>query len=174
VLRTLRFRPALEMAQSVLNELPPDEQALLENGLYVGVVTDEYKAEFGRGDFLVRNLVGADEATGALVIADEVRPGQTIQFHLRDGASADEDLRVLLSQRLHDENSTPPAGALLFSCNGRGTRLFDAPDHDVRAVENAAPGLPVAGFFAAGEIGPVGPRSFLHGHTASIALFYPG
>jgi small ligand-binding sensory domain FIST len=167
------MRPALEMAETVLSDLPPEEQALLENGLYVGVVIDEYRERFDRGDFLVRNLIGAYADEGSLAIADEVRAGQTIQFHLRDARTAEEDLRLLLRRRSTEAGGRPPAGALLFSCNGRGTRLFDAPGHDVGAIEGAFPGLPAAGFFAAGEFGPVGGKSFLHGHTASIALFYP-
>ena len=171
-IETLRFKPALEMAQQVLSELPAEEQALLANGLYVGIVIDEYKPEFGRGDFFVRNLIGADADTGVLALADTVRAGQTIQFHLRDAATADEDLRELL--RPHAAGgASPPAGALLFTCNGRGTRLFDDPCHDISAVLDVVPDLPVAGFFAAGEIGPVGGKSLLHGHTASIAFFYP-
>lgn len=169
-IQTLRFRPALEMTQTVLVELPEEEQALLESGLYVGVVIDEYKAAFERGDFLVHNVVGADEETGALHITEPVRPGQTIQFHVRDEATADEDLRLLLERVGH---AGVPKGALLFSCNGRGTNLFSFPGHDVKAVEAALPGLPAAGFFASGEIGPVGGKPFVHGHTASIAFFYP-
>lgn len=171
VIETLRFRPALEMAQEALSELSEADQALLENGLYVGVAIDEYKHPFERGDFLVGNLLGGDAETGVLVLAEAVRAGQTIQFYLRDADSADEDLRALLRDRV---GAGPrPAGALLVTCNGRGTRLFDAPGHDVGAVAEAVPGLPVAGFFAAGELGPVGGRSFVHGHTASIAFFFP-
>ena len=119
----------------------------------------------------MRNVIGVDEATGAIEVADYVRPGQTVQFHVRDAETADEDLTVLLdAQRTQ---GVPAAGALLFSCNGRGTRLFEDPCHDVAAARKAMPATPVAGFFAAGEFGPVGGQNFVHGHTASFALFRP-
>jgi small ligand-binding sensory domain FIST len=91
-----------------------------------------------------------------------------VQFHLRDAATADEDLRELLSRR---PRGGAPAGGLIFSCNGRGTRLFSQPHHDIRATLDILPGTPLAGFFAMGELGPVGGKSFIHGHTASIVLF---
>ncbi len=63
------------------------------------------------------------------------------------------------------------SGALLFSCNGRGTRLFEEPDHDVGVLRDRFGPIPVAGFFAMGEIGPVGGQNFVHGYTASVVLF---
>jgi small ligand-binding sensory domain FIST len=173
VIEELGRRNAWEAAREMLEELPPGDLALVQqNGLWVGVVINEYRQEFGRGDFLVRNLQGADRESGALLVGDLVRPGQTVQFHVRDAASADEDLRLLLqSQR---EAPSPPAGSLLFNCNGRGLRLFEQPHHDVTAILHAVPATPLAGFFAAGEFGPIGGRCFLHGHTASIAFFRPG
>lgn len=172
VIEELGRRPALEVAEEMLRQLPPAELALLqENGYFVGVVINEYQQQFVRGDFLIRNLLGADRETGALVIGDHVRSGQTIQFHARDAATADEDLRLLLQPQR--EQAPPPAGGLIFTCNGRGRRMFPQPNHDVAAILDAAPATPLAGFFAAGELGPVGDRSFSHGHTASIALFRP-
>ena len=120
--------------------------------------------EFGRGDFLVRNVVGADPESGALAIGDEVTVGQTVQFHVRDAAAADEDLRALLAG--HDAG-----GALLFTCNGRGQHFFGTPDHDAGVVDRLLGPLPIAGALCAGEIGPVGGRNFVHGFTASLALF---
>ena len=149
--------------------MPAADRELLENGLLIGRAISEYREKFGRGDFLVRNVVGVDQDTGAIAMADYIKTGQTIQFHVRDSASADEDLSLMLQAR----KIAIPAGGLLFSCNGRGTRLFDQPGHDIRAVRGAAPSAPVAGFFAAGELGPVGQRNFIHGHTASLALFGP-
>lgn len=163
-------RPALEVAEEMLQRLPDEEKELLQNGLFVGVVINEYQSNFQRGDFLVRGLMGVDRAQGALAIGDEVRAGQTVQFHVRDADTAHEDLVELL-RPLQDES--PAAGALLFSCNGRGTRMFREPHHDVRTTRELLPHLPVAGFFAMGELGPVGGRSFIHGHTASLALFRP-
>ena len=106
-----------------------------------------------------------------MAVADYVRVGQTAQFQIRDGASASEDLRALLTGECEDTHAGDPIGALLFSCNGRGQRFFRTPHHDVTAVREKMGGIPVGGFFAMGEIGPVGGNNFLHGYTASVALF---
>jgi small ligand-binding sensory domain FIST len=171
VIYELGRRPALPLLEEMLGELPAEERDLLQNGLFVGVVIDEYKEGFDRGDFLVRGIVGADRESGALAVGDRVRAGQSIQFQVRDAATADEDLRHLLAP--HGGTGSAPAGGLIFSCNGRGRQMFPHPHHDVRAVLDAVPGTPLAGFFAAGELGPIGGRCFIHGHTASIALFRP-
>jgi small ligand-binding sensory domain FIST len=172
VIEQLGGRPALVALRDAIMELPPSERMLLQNGLFVGRAISEYKDTFGRGDFLVRGVSGVDNDTGAVTIGDYVRTGQTIRFHVRDAATATEDLGLLLGP--DQVAPPPPAGALLFSCNGRGTRLFDRPNHDVAATNRAMPGTPVAGFFAAGELGPIGAQNFIHGHTASFALFRPG
>src|SRR5436853_7566565 len=109
--------------------------------------------------------MGIDEKTGRIAIPDRVRVGQTVQFHVRDAATADEDLKLLLEYR---RGKSPPAAALAFSCNGRGTRLFDAPNHDAAAIRTSLGPIPLAGYFALGEIGPVGGRNFVHGFTASV------
>lgn len=163
-------RPALEVTQELLRSLPPEDQALLENGLFAGLVINEYQESFQRGDFLVRGVLGANPQTGAIAVGDEVRAGQTLQFHVRDAATAHEDLTELLRP---EREADAPAGALLFSCNGRGLRMFDQPNHDIRTTRDLLPGLPVAGFFAMGELGPVGGKTFVHGHTASLAIFRP-
>ncbi len=141
-----------------------EERELLRRGLHVGLVVDEHKADFSRGDFLVRNLLGADESSGALAVGEQVSVGQTVQFHVRDAGAADEDLREMLT-------GVDAEAALLFTCNGRGRHLFTVPDHDAGMVENLLGPIPLAGAFCAGEIGPVGGRNFLHGFTASLALF---
>lgn len=176
IITTLGGRPALNALREAIDTLPHSDRALLDRGLFMGRVINEYKDRFGRGDFLIRNVVGVDQSRGAIAVADLMRVGQTIQFQLRDAVTADEDLSLLLSAQALRE---PPHGALLISCNGRGTRLFDKPNHDARIVCDAlsrdpgAPPPPLAGFFAGGEIGPIGPEVFLHGHTASLALFRP-
>jgi small ligand-binding sensory domain FIST len=167
VIEQLGGRAAIAVIREMIQSLAPAEQELLTHGLLIGRAISEYREQFVRGDFLVRGLVGGDEKSGAIAVADYVRVGQTVQFHVRDAATADEDLAMLLEA----QKAQPPAGALLFSCNGRGTRLFDKPGHDVSAALKAMPLTPVAGFFAAGELGPVGGRNFIHGHTASFALF---
>lgn len=170
VILELGGRPALAQLQEIFAALEPEVQALVRNGLHLGQVVNEYQERFGRGDFLVRNVQGADPDSGAIAVGDVVRVGHTVQFQVRDAATADEDLEALLSAA-RTGGAEDCLGALLFTCNGRGTRLFDAPHHDARCLSRHLPGVPVAGFFAQGEIGPVGGKSFVHGFTASIALF---
>jgi small ligand-binding sensory domain FIST len=171
VIHELSGKPALECLREVFSLLSPVEQRQAERALHLGVVIDEHKGQFERGDFLIRNLIGVDQKTGSLAVADYVRVGQTVQFQIRDGASASEDLRALLTGEREDTHAGDPIGALLFSCNGRGQRFFRTPHHDVTAVREKMGGIPVGGFFAMGEIGPVGGNNFLHGYTASVALF---
>jgi small ligand-binding sensory domain FIST len=166
VIYELAGRPALErlleMASS--GSIPEGDVALVNQGLHLGQVIDEHRDRFERGDFLVRNVLGADRENGAIAVGDVVEVGRTVQFHVRDAGTADEDLRLALGGR------GEAAGALLFTCNGRGQRLFGEPDHDAGVFDEQV-GAPVAGFFAAGEFGPVGGRTFVHGFTASLALF---
>ncbi len=163
-------KTALERLQELWESLTPEDQNLFRQGLHVGRVIDEYRGDFQRGDFLVRNVLGIDRDSGALGINDRVRVGQTVQFHVRDADTADEDLHALLQLDLH-AHDRPPAAGLVFSCNGRGTRLFREPHHDARAVRAEAGPIPLAGFFARGELGPVGGQNFIHGFTVSVALF---
>lgn len=171
VVQQLGGRPALRVVQELIDTLSDDERTLAQSGgLLVGRVIDEYKERFGRGDFLIRGLMGVDHDAGYVAIGDtQVRVGQTIQFHVHDAKSAEEDFALLLElQKLHN---TPAAGALLFSCNGRGVRLFDRRDMDATLVHDALGAVPLAGFFAAGELGPVGKQNFIHGHTACLVTF---
>ena len=170
VIAELASRPAMERLGEVIEELPPDERELAAGGVLLGIVVDENRPEYLRGDFLVRPVVGADRKTGALAIGQSVRVGQTVRLHVRDAASADEDMREALRAQAEALGDAGAAGALLFTCNGRGSHMFDVPDHDATAIEDAL-GAPAAGFFCAGEIGPVGGRNFLHGFTATMAVF---
>jgi len=170
VIRELGRRPALEVLREVFEGLPEEDQERVQQGLHIGRVINEYQEKFRRGDFLVRNVIGADEA-GGIAITDVVRVGQTVQFHVRDAGTADEDLRSLLIQERRARPGARIGGALLFTCNGRGSRLFSKPHHDVATIHDVLGAVPVAGFFAMGEIGPVGGQNFVHGFTASIALF---
>jgi small ligand-binding sensory domain FIST len=142
-------------------------------GLLLGVVVDAGKPEFERGDFLVRALLGADPDTGAIAVGAYVEAGQVVRLHVRDASSADSDLREVLGRSRMRFGGEGPAGALMFTCNGRGRGMFGDADHDVLAADAALAGAPVAGFFAAGEIGPVGGRAHLHGFTATLAVFGP-
>ena len=171
VVEELAGRPALARLSETVEGLSEDDRVLLQHGLHVGIVVDEHRTEFERGDFIVRNVLGIDHERGAVAIGDVPEIGQTVQFHARDAASADEDLRELIGMRANDGHVE---AALLFTCNGRGRHLFGAPDHDASVIETLLGPLPLAGMFCAGELGPVGGRNFLHGFTASIALLRTG
>jgi small ligand-binding sensory domain FIST len=170
VIQELGGKPPLLQLQELFPKLSSAERMLVQRGLHVGRVINEYQDQFGRGDFLVRNVIGADPESGAIAIGDFVRPGQTVQFHVRDARSADEDLRQLVGQARAETPATP-LGALLFTCNGRGTRLFMEPNHDAGVIREQLGDVPTAGFFAAGELGPIGGQNFIHGFTASVVLF---
>jgi small ligand-binding sensory domain FIST len=166
-------KPALEVLVELLQSLPARDQRLLQRGPFLGLAVDARKSTFERGDFLVRGIMGLEQQHGAVVVADNsIRNGMTVQFLVRDADSAGEDLAQLLRARAGGPGAASEVGALLFSCNGRGTRMFTKPDHDIACLQESfgAP-VPAAGFFAAGEIGPVGGRNHLHGFTASVAVF---
>jgi small ligand-binding sensory domain FIST len=173
MIRELAGRPALSALRDAVAGLPESERELLAEGLLLGTVVDSGKPEFERGDFLVRALLGADPDTGAIAVGAQVETGQVVRLHVRDAASADNDLRDVLTRHRLSMGGGPPAGALMFTCNGRGRAMFGQPDHDTLAADAALAGAPVAGFFAAGEIGPVGGRAHLHGFTATLAVFGP-
>ncbi len=169
VIFELGGEPALRRVEELFAAASPRDQLLMRRGLHVGQAISELKPELRRGDFLIRNVVGIDQNSGAIAIADMVEVGQTVQFQVRDAESAREDLKVAL-ERESASDGRPVAGVLLFSCNGRGQALFGQPSHDIGAVKRAFGNVPVAGFFAAGEFGPVGERNFLHGFTASMLV----
>ncbi len=171
VIFELGGRPPLARLRELAAALPGRERELLARGAHLGMVIDEYQTEPGQGDFLVRGIAGADPASGALAVGEEVEPGQTVQFHIRDARAADEDLRRTLEREAAALGGRPAAGALLFTCTGRGSRMFAEPDHDAGLIATMLGQIPVAGFFCDGELGPVGGQNFLHTFTASIALF---
>ena len=170
VIVELAGKPAMERLGEVIAGLPEQERELAASGVLIGLVIDENRPDYERGDFLVRPIIGADRESGAIAIGEPVRVGQTVRLQVRDAASADEDLRQALRVQAQALGAAGAAGALLFTCNGRGSHMFDLPDHDASTVEDSL-GAPTAGFFCAGEIGPVGGRNFLHGFTATMAVF---
>jgi small ligand-binding sensory domain FIST len=163
----LAGKPAVERLQEMFENLTAHDKQLVNQGLHIGRVVDEHKLDFDRGDFIIRAVMGADRETGAITIGEPARVGSTVQFQVRDALTADEDLLELLGRI-----PRPADGALVFTCNGRGSHMFDTPDHDAAAVADATTGQAVAGMFCAGEIGPIGGRAFVHGFTASVALFH--
>jgi small ligand-binding sensory domain FIST len=170
VIEELASRPALERIKEAIAELDATERALAAKGLLLGIVIDPNQPEYERGDFLIRGLLDVDDQAGSVTVGERVRIGQTVRLQVRDGDSADADLRAVLDRQLR-ELRQPPAGTLLFTCNGRGAGMFGVADHDASALDYAFAGAPAAGFFCAGEIGPVGDRNFLHGFTATMAVF---
>jgi small ligand-binding sensory domain FIST len=172
-IQTIGMRPALEVLAETFEKLPPELQRRAQSNVLVGLAIDEYRDQFERGDFLIRNLVAVDQEHGTIAVGAYPRVGQTIQFQLRDPVAADEELKAMLIRTQLDLGDQQPVGALLCSCTGRGAGLFGAPDHDAQALVERFGDLPVAGFFCNGEIGPVGAKNFLHGYTASIALILP-
>lgn len=161
--------PAYKRLVDTFQTLATREQEQVRRGLHLGRVVNEYLEYFAQGDFLVRNVLGMDVNSGAIAVGDFFRPGQTVQFHVRDWETADAELRQLLSEMRSSTNDAP-RGGFMFTCNGRGSRLFPEPHHDAHTVAESWPDMPLAGFFAAGELGPIGGKNFIHGFTASIAI----
>ena len=160
-------KPAMQVLEEMFIRLPTSDKDLMSKGFFLGRVISEYQDDYEMGDFLIRNVMGMDNERGAVVVNDYFQVGQTVQFQVRDEESASNELRQLLKK-------TEPAGVkggLIFTCNGRGTRLFAEPDHDAGVIKEAVGEIPVAGFFAQGEIGPVGGENHIHGYTASVVLF---
>lgn len=168
---SLAGAPAAERLSAVVAELDPDDQALATRGLHLGVARDEYVTEPDQGDYLVRGILGVDRTSGVVAVGDALEVGQTVRFQLRDADAASADLVTTLGRLRRDPASSRAAGALVFSCNGRGTGLFATVDHDATTVAHAFPGAPLAGFFAGGEIGPVAGRNHLHAFSASVVVF---
>lgn len=170
LVETIGGRPAYDVLVDTVRSLPGHMADRVAGGLLVGLAMNEYRDDFARGDFLIRNLLGYEPETRSLAINAIPRVGQTLQFQFRDARGADEDLRALLAAESSDPAARRPVAAILCSCNGRGSRMFDTPHHDAAALDETFAGLPVSGLFCAGEIGPVGRQAFLHGFTASIGL----
>jgi len=170
VIRKLSGKVAAHALQQAFQSLDPRDAALLQRAPFLGVAVDANQSKFERGDFLVRGIMGVESREGGIAVADNsLRAGQTVQFMIRDAESATEDLDQLLADLAG--TGEEPVGVLLFTCNGRGTRMFSVTDHDASRVQaHFGCEVPAAGFFAMGEIGPVGGRNFLHGFTASIAV----
>jgi small ligand-binding sensory domain FIST len=171
VVHELAGRPALVKLREVFDELDPAEQRQIRSGLLIGIVIDAGKPDYEQGDFLVRGVVGADSESGSIALGEEVREGQIVRLHARDARSADRDLERGLQERREALGGRAPAGALLFSCTGRGRSMFSVADHDAALLARVLGDAPAAGFFAAGEIGPVHGECFQHTFSASVALF---
>ncbi len=169
------IKPPLDLLRDLIETLDDSDRELAQHSLFIGLARDEFKQELQQGDFLIRNILGVDPRHGAIALGDRIRPGQRIQFHLRDAATSALDLRLLLeSYQRQPEKVGHVRGALMFSCLGRGETLYEKPNFDTSVLHDYLDAIPVGGFFCNGEIGPVGGRTFLHGYTSAFAIFKPG
>jgi small ligand-binding sensory domain FIST len=171
LIQQIANRPAYQVLADTVERLSPEDQRRARGNLFIGLAINEYREEFHRGDFLVRNLLGADPHSGVLAVGAFPRPGQTIQFQRRDARAAQEDMEALFGRAHAELTGATIYGGCLCTCNGRGKHLFGRPNHDAQMVQRHFGPLGLTGFFCNGEIGPVGGNNFLHGYTASLALF---
>ncbi len=171
IIHMIANRPAYEVLHQTFMELPGKEQHAARGNLFIGLVVNEYLEDFARGDFLVRNILGGDPNSGSLAVGAMPRLGQTMQFQRRDAAAATEDMTHLLERLANHLKGRTIYGGCLCTCNGRGQRLFGHPNHDAGLAQEKLGPMELTGFFCNGEIGPVGAKNFLHGYTASLAVF---
>lgn len=164
----LEGHPPMVWIQELANELDEKDRELMRNGLFVGRAVEFRHTDYGRGDFLIRGVIGVDRQRGSIQVSGGIQSGDTIQFHLMDADTAQQDLEMLLAPQAFKSEAK---GAWLISCNGRGTRLYPHLDGDISLVRTSLGDVPIAGFFAAGEIGPVGNKHYLHGNTAVVVVF---
>ncbi len=164
-------QPAPMALMKLLTELSPEDRELAKRHLFVGIGSGALRLEYGPGDFLIRNVMGIEPKQQILLIGALVRKGQVLQFHLRDAQSSRQDLDLVLRKTSEAEPDFRPAGALLFSCVGRGHYLYGEENHDSNRFFETFGQVPLGGFFGNGEIGPVGESTYLHGYTSSFALF---
>jgi small ligand-binding sensory domain FIST len=161
----------LVVLRDLIGSLNDADRMLAQNSLFVGVAMDEFKMALQQGDFLIRGILGVDPSAGAIAIGDRVRPGQRLQFHLRDAEASAEDLELLLQQYQDQSGSEPSAvAALMFSCLGRGEGLYGKPNFDSQLFRRYLNDIPIGGFFCSGEIGPVAGSTFLHGYTSVFGI----
>jgi len=171
IIHEIGNRPAYQVLAETFSQLAPEDQKKARGNLFIGLVVNEYLDEFHRGDFLIRNLLGADARSGSIAVGALPRQGQTVQFQRRSAAAATEDMKELLTRAKQDLAGSTIYGGCLCCCNGRGQGLFGQPNHDAHMVQQRLGPFGLAGFFCNGEIGPVAEKNFLHGYTASLALF---
>jgi len=171
IIHEIGNRPAYEVLKEAFNQLTPEEQAMARGNVFIGLAVNEYMDEFHRGDFLIRNVIGVDPHSGCIAVGALPRAGQTVQFQRRSAAAATEDMAQLLRRVKKQLGGATIYGGCLCSCNGRGQNLFGRRNHDAEMVQQQLGPIGLAGFFCNGEVGPVGAGNFLHGFTASLALF---
>ncbi len=173
IILALEDRSPLEALQDIMSDLSDSDRDLAQHSLFIGVVMNEFKLEPEQGDFLIRNIIGVDPRTGAIAVGDRMRPGQRIQLHLRDAKASAEDLEDALNRYHGQIPENAPYATVMFSCMGRGERLYGKPNFDSSVFRKYMGDIPLSGFFCSGEIGPVGDTTFLHGYTSVFGIFRP-
>jgi small ligand-binding sensory domain FIST len=171
VIQRIGSRPALEMLTEAIRANPDTQARIRHAGVFAGLAMDPAKSPLERGDFLVRNLVGADQSSGAVAVAERVRVGQTLQFQIRDAEASRQDLRDMLDELAERLHGRRPAFGCYFDCAGRGRGLYGVPDHDVRLIRERLGEFPLVGFFGNGEFAPIGRRNFFHNYTGALVIF---
>jgi small ligand-binding sensory domain FIST len=171
VIQRIGSRPALEMLTEAIRANPDTQARIRHAGVFAGLAMDPAKSPLERGDFLVRNLVGADQSSGAVAVAERVRIGQTLQFQIRDAEASRQDLREMLDELAERLHGRRPAFGCYFDCAGRGRGLYGVPDHDVSLIRERLGEFPLVGFFGNGEFAPIGRRNFFHNYTGALVIF---
>ena len=161
----------LVVLRDLIGSLSEQDRMLAQHSLFVGIVMDQFKLSLQQGDFLIRSILGVDPSVGAIAIGDVARPGQRLQFQLRDAQASAEDLELLLERYQSQQASQPSAtAAFMFSCVGRGQGLYGKPNFDSELFSRYIHDIPIGGFFCNGEIGPVGGSTFVHGYTSVFGI----
>ena len=173
LVQAIAGRSAVDVLREAIQSVPDYERRVPRAGIFAGLAIDPAKSPLERGDFLVRNLAGLDRESGAVGVAEAVRVGQTIQFHIRDAEAARADLEAMLARVHRELAGRPPAFGVYFDCAGRGQGLYGTPDHDVTLIRERLGTWPLVGFFGNGEFAPVGGRNFFHNYTGVLVVF-PG
>ena len=166
-------RSPLQVLEEIYESSQQQDRSLIRDSLFLGIGVDHSQETFEMGDFLIRNIIGVDSKKGVIGIASPPRPGQIVQFHLRDARTASEELHFMLNRYASGNNPKEAMGALLFSCLGRGAHLYGSPNHDTDLFLKKVGNLPLGGFFCNGEIGPIAGTTYLHGYTSSFGIFRP-
>tara|TARA_Y100001936_G_scaffold229029_1_gene250766 strand:- start:16429 stop:17619 length:1191 start_codon:yes stop_codon:yes gene_type:complete len=170
VINKIGDKTPLEILGEIFEKSSIREKRLIRRSLQIGIIMDRFSS-VNDEEFLIRNILGADEEDGSIAIGEMINEGQIIQFYIRDAKTADEDLKIILEKYADKFEGNKLESALLFSCLGRGQYLYGAPNHDTNLFTNIVGDIPITGFFSNGEIGSIGDQTFLHGYTSSFALF---
>lgn len=166
-------KPPVQLLEELIPSLDEYDRQLLQSSLFLGLEMDPFNSQPQQGDFLVRNVLGVDYENSTMAVGAVLHEGQVVQFHLRDKLTSALDLDIMLSQYLMGEHAADATGALLFSCLGRGEQLYGESNHDSNRFATRVGDIPLAGFFCNGEIGPIGPSTYVHGYTSSFGIFRP-